>query len=682
MKKRMLGIVLALAMLASLIVPTAVAEEYIPLIMDEAVTVTLTVGEANWYQFTPDMTALYRFVSSNEVGVDPIGELYDASMEMIAVNDDYDGTNFYVSATLEAGETYYLRAYEFEMDDEGSYTLVASKALPTDIFLDEYDVTLFEGVEYTLGYGTYPTEADGTLIWTSSNEAVATVDENGKVTAVAEGEAMIKAETLNGLSDECWFTVKAVRGTLTLDTEIEVEYTVPSEERVDTEITYAFTPTETGYYRFWSYDIVSDFEDPAIDPRVWVRDATYKEIGYNDDGGEDVNVSADVAMEAGETYYITVELYDPAATGSYSAIVEQIFTAESVSIECGDLVMDQGDTFDIYVTYSPAGSWQEDYVVTSSDPSVVKAEDKTILAVAEGEATITVTTDLGLTDTITVTVFGVDALELNTTHTLEGNGYDYGAAERYTFTPSVSGRYTISSGEIIGEGATVGVAISNAYEQLRYNNTRSDSFSLTYELAANQTYYYDILLNCEAEYSSVAFTVTKEDDAELPKAIPNTDYDIDIINPGDGVYYVFKPYITGLYAIFSSPKEDIFDTKMYVYDSDWNLFYSNDDGADNGQYRLEEEFIAGETYYLKSILYSADEAGSYTMRIEPLFELPIIGDVDGNDTVNVRDALMVYQCASGRTTLTDEQNAAADIDGNGGVNMRDALVLYQMASGR
>ena len=44
-----------------------------------------------------------------------------------------------------------------------------------------------------------PTDAaNKSLTWTSDNEAVATVDENGKVTAVAEGTAHITAKTVDG----------------------------------------------------------------------------------------------------------------------------------------------------------------------------------------------------------------------------------------------------------------------------------------------------------------------------------------------------------------------------------------------------------------------------------------------------------------------------------------------------
>lgn len=45
-------------------------------------------------------------------------------------------------------------------------------------------------------------------IYSNSNEEAASIDENGKITALSPGEAVITASTYNGLSDECKITVK------------------------------------------------------------------------------------------------------------------------------------------------------------------------------------------------------------------------------------------------------------------------------------------------------------------------------------------------------------------------------------------------------------------------------------------------------------------------------------------
>ncbi len=670
MKKRLLGVVLALSMLVGLLMPmTSFAQEYTSLTVGNEVAVTLAVGECQWYQFTPETTGSYEFISHDENNVDPVASLYNAAMEKIAENDDYDGANFCVTAELTAGETYYLEAYEFDRNNEGGYTLAVRKSMPTDVFLDEYSVESFVGVEMTVKAHIYPESADPTLIWSSSNTSVATVDENGTVRLLAEGETAITVETLNGLSDSYWITVHDVLDTWELNEEKTIEMT-GFEERAETQRNFVFTAAKTGYYRLYSYDIVSENADSAIDPRAWVFDSMHNELAYNDDGGEDVNVCVDVAMEAGETAYFMVELYDSSAVGSFKAKLEEITTADSVSIDSDDISLDQGSAFDIYVTYSPADAWQEDYEVTSSDTSVVRVEDKTIYAVGEGTATITVTTDLGLTDSIEVTVFGLNEITLDTTCTLEGRADDYGATVRYAFTPAVSGLYTIASSEAVGTDATVYVALWDQYSQLRYNDTQSNVFELTHELLAGETYYYDVTINCE-EDCSVDFILTKADTTSIPTADINVDHSVEITNPGDGAYFVFKPVATGLYAIFSTDETQSLDTRLYVYNDRWEMLYSNDDGAEYSQFRLEEEFVIGETYYLKPHLYSDNLTGSFTMRIEPLFDL-VLGDVNGDGELNTADAREVLlSILDSSDSLTMQQKLLVDMNKDGKVSTAD-----------
>ena len=67
--------------------------------------------------------------------------------------------------------------------------------------LNSSDFTLFAaGASYTLKAETFP--AGASVTFTSDNEEVATVDENGKVTAVAPGTATITAEA-DGLTATC-----------------------------------------------------------------------------------------------------------------------------------------------------------------------------------------------------------------------------------------------------------------------------------------------------------------------------------------------------------------------------------------------------------------------------------------------------------------------------------------------
>lgn len=64
----------------------------------------------------------------------------------------------------------------------------------TDILLNKYDLSLEQGEVETLVITILPDNAtDKTVNWTSSDETVATVD-NGKITAIAAGTAMVTAK--------------------------------------------------------------------------------------------------------------------------------------------------------------------------------------------------------------------------------------------------------------------------------------------------------------------------------------------------------------------------------------------------------------------------------------------------------------------------------------------------------
>lgn len=78
----------------------------------------------------------------------------------------------------------------------------------TEIALDKNELTLQEGFEATLSATFAPADAKyQTVAWTSNNSDVATVDRNGKVTAVAAGTATITATSNNGISATCTVTV-------------------------------------------------------------------------------------------------------------------------------------------------------------------------------------------------------------------------------------------------------------------------------------------------------------------------------------------------------------------------------------------------------------------------------------------------------------------------------------------
>ena len=63
------------------------------------------------------------------------------------------------------------------------------------------------GETVKLGTALVPTTSNDVVTWTSSNSKVASVDKNGKVKALKEGQVTITATTMSGKTDSLTFNV-------------------------------------------------------------------------------------------------------------------------------------------------------------------------------------------------------------------------------------------------------------------------------------------------------------------------------------------------------------------------------------------------------------------------------------------------------------------------------------------
>ena len=97
-------------------------------------------------------------------------------------------------------------------DEWKNFGTIKAYDLPdaTSVALNKTETTLEVGAQEQLTATVLPEEAVQAVTWTSSNPAVATVDENGLVTAVAPGTATITATTTDGtdLTASCKVTVE------------------------------------------------------------------------------------------------------------------------------------------------------------------------------------------------------------------------------------------------------------------------------------------------------------------------------------------------------------------------------------------------------------------------------------------------------------------------------------------
>lgn len=129
--------------------------------------------------------------------VDPIG-LYPKTTDELKKNSTYDGWDFETTWSISANfnNGYPYLAWEHSIPLSG-------------IKLSAPTAVVEEGESFFLSVSPDPEEAKiPSLIWSSNNQSVAIVDQNGKVTTVGPGQASI-AVSGGGFSADCTITVTA-----------------------------------------------------------------------------------------------------------------------------------------------------------------------------------------------------------------------------------------------------------------------------------------------------------------------------------------------------------------------------------------------------------------------------------------------------------------------------------------
>lgn len=116
---------------------------------------------------------------------------------------------------------------------------------PKSVKFNKNEITLGVGESYTL-ITTIENGDISQVAFTTSDRKVATVDNNGKITAVGTGTATITANTYNGLKTQCKVTVKKLANSIKLD---KTSITLGTGEQYDFS---SYVPSGTAAY-FRSY---------------------------------------------------------------------------------------------------------------------------------------------------------------------------------------------------------------------------------------------------------------------------------------------------------------------------------------------------------------------------------------------------------------------------------------------
>ncbi|MBR6248904.1 MAG: Ig-like domain-containing protein [Muribaculaceae bacterium] len=320
----------------------------------------------------------YGMCSAAEMSQFPTGRIHYATITIKATNAS-PGT-----------KTMTMSNAAFSMADEPSEFIISGTSnysfsvvqLVTGISLNKTSATINNGETLQLTYSVTPSNASNkTVTWTSSNAAIATVDNTGLVTAKAFGSATITATTTDGtnLSASCQVTV-----TPQLATGISLNQS-SAEISVGESITLVATVSP------------SNTTNPAV---KWTTE-----------NAAVATVVRGVVRGVGEgECYITATTQDGtnlsaqclvAVSGSADVKVTNVTLSET------NVTLTEGSSTVITATVLPENATNKTLAWTSSNTAVATINANGVLqAVAAGTATITATTTDGsnISATCNVTV--------------------------------------------------------------------------------------------------------------------------------------------------------------------------------------------------------------------------------------------------------------------------------------
>lgn len=246
-----------------------------------------------------------------------------------------------------------------------SYTVEVVEDLVriTSVALNNYSVTMVEGETLAISPTIAPENATRKIInWSSGNESILTVDENGVMTAHSPGSTGVSGLTTDGSGIYITFSVEVTRVHISSITVSPASIQRTAGRSIFLEATIAPENATHKIVRWTS-------SDPAV--------ATVNEI------------SGLVRMNSVGTATVYATAQDGSnCVGSCSVTVLPVLV-EWIDIDQNDLTMPQGTVRTLTATVSPAATNKElEWISTNPGVASVNADTGEVKAQAQGTATI------------------------------------------------------------------------------------------------------------------------------------------------------------------------------------------------------------------------------------------------------------------------------------------------------
>ena len=264
----------------------------------------------------------------------------------------------------------------------GCTVTVEKKQIPvTEVRLSESTVGIVEGSTYKLTATVLPenTTDSKNVSWSSNNEAVATVDANGNVTAKRAGTAVITATSTNGKSAGCTVTVEKKQIPVT---EVRLsESTVGIVEGSTYKLTATVLPENT-------------------------TDSKNVSWSSNNEAVATVDANGNVTAKRAGTAVITATSTNGKTAGCTVTVSKKEIPIIEISLDKSSATLTEGETTTLTATVLPENTTDSKSVSWSSSNSEVATVDAngTVTAKRAGTVVITATSTNGKTAGCTVTV--------------------------------------------------------------------------------------------------------------------------------------------------------------------------------------------------------------------------------------------------------------------------------------
>lgn len=229
------------------------------------------------------------------------------------------------------------------------------------------------------------------LVWTSSDEAVATVDGDGLVTAVSAGTAEIKVSASDvNLSSSCMVTVVVPATGITVPDKLELVMNGENTAQLGAEATPEDATDVTLMYTS-SDETVATVDETGLVTAV-----------ANGEADITITLTQTFPVATGET--ATAETSSQPINLTATTHVTVTTAVESISFDKTEGVLTVGNTHQIKATVNPENASDQMLTWTSSDESVATVDGSgNVAAKAAGSATITASVgDVSETYSLTV----------------------------------------------------------------------------------------------------------------------------------------------------------------------------------------------------------------------------------------------------------------------------------------